>query len=214
MRLLLERAPRGGRGDDGELAPATLRLGPDARAVFEDWERECVARARELHAGEASATLVSWTSKLAGQTARLAALLFVLDHWTRDEPEPRLGTLIDADAMSAAVRLARDYFAPHAAAVFGAAAESSASRADVDVARRILGAIERRLESGDLSAGGELTTRDVHRWIGRGGERSFVYERGLTVLAELGWIELLEAGRPGRGTTSSRWRIHPSIGRK
>ena len=160
-RALFEDVPLLALDEEGRPQPLTLRFDP----VAEQRLRALRGRARrERHAlgtsdeAEDEAAYLGWLSKLAGQTARLAACLHAAAHWTSGV------TTNDDDRAPArssdAVELAR-YFHAHALAVFGlmGAASRAAARAR-DPALAARRAADAELET--------LTVRDVHRSRGKG----------------------------------------------
>jgi hypothetical protein len=118
IRALYEDVPELPLDEDGRPEPVTLRFDSHAEAVFEPYEQEIALERRELGAsadGEDEAAYLGWISKLAGQTARLAACLHVAARWTDGVT---ISTTIDRTAVAGAVELAR-YFHAHAQVAFG-----------------------------------------------------------------------------------------------
>jgi hypothetical protein len=182
--------------------PLTLTLSPEAEQVFERYEFELASRRRELglsdRADEEGAYL-GWISKLAGQTARLAAVLHAAKHWTDGST---MNTAIHRRTVEAAIELSR-YFHDNALAVFGLMGELPNQR----LARVILGWLANR-QPDELA---ELTVRDVHRSRSRGITAEQV-QAALRLLEAHGHVRLQKA-RPGGqgGRPSVRVEINPSL---
>lgn len=86
----------------------TLTLAPDAANFFQQWQAEIEAMLAEFGPLEA---IRDWGAKLAGATARLAAVLHCVQH-----PDDAMDLRIDADTIRAAIEIAR-YLIPHATSV-------------------------------------------------------------------------------------------------
>src|SRR5262249_40028840 len=143
---------------------------------------------------------LGWLSKLAGQTARLAAVLHAVDHWTDGTGAAQL--VIDEPTVARAVELAR-YYRTHALAVFGLMGELPEQRR----ARTILGWLRSR--SADELA--TLTVRDVHR-SRRTGTTGVQVQTALRLLGAHGYIRVEKQPRVGRGgRATERVHVHPEI---
>jgi replicative DNA helicase len=182
--------------------PVTLTLDPAAERIFELYEFELASRRRDLGVSdraEEEGAYLGWLSKLAGQTARLAAVLHAAKHWTDGTT---LNTTIGRRTVDSAVALAR-YFDDNALAVFGLMGEMPNQR----LARAILGWLSNR-PANELAG---LTVRDVHRSRGHGVTAEQVHA-ALRLLETHGFVRLqsrspaTQGGRP-----STHVRVNPSI---
>jgi hypothetical protein len=102
---------RGAADEKGRPAPHWLEFSPAADRLLADFERWLEPR---LKLGEELSHLAGWANKLAGAVARLAAVL----HMAGSAGGSWDATVSEA-AVSAAIRLGRDYLLPHALAAFG-----------------------------------------------------------------------------------------------
>jgi Protein of unknown function (DUF3987)/Bifunctional DNA primase/polymerase, N-terminal/Primase C terminal 1 (PriCT-1) len=188
---------------DRQPQPLRLTLDPAARALFEAFERETNAERRQLaEAGDEleGDVYLDWISKLAGQTARLAALLHVAEHWTHGSSARHA---IGADTVRSAVELG-NYYREHARAAFGLMEELPERRS----ARTILRWLATRTE-GELAT---LTVRDVHRSRGKGTEAADV-RKALRVLEEHGYLRVSQSRVHGgrRGPAPEAVLLHPAF---
>jgi hypothetical protein len=189
--------------EDEHPRPTLLTFADDARATFERFEGELNRERRELGGGDVDGdnVFLGWVSKLAGQTARLAAVLHVADNWTAGDGASAL--VIDEPTVARAVELAR-YYRVHALAVFGLMGELPEQRR----ARAILGWLRTR-PAAELAA---LTVRDVHRTRGKGTTAAQV-QTALRLLEQHGYVRLDKRPRVGSGgRASERIHVHPEIG--
>jgi hypothetical protein len=185
--------------EDGHPHPQTLTFSPPARDRFEHFEAELNRERRELGDEDlgGESIYLGWLSKLAGQTARLAAVLHVAAKWTGGFGATALE--IDEATVDRAIELAR-YFRSHALGVFGLMGELPMQA----LAARIL----RWLAETELEP---LTLRDVHRSRGKGTTAADV-RVALRLLEEHGYVRLQEPPRAGSaGRASERVRLHPAI---
>ncbi len=103
------------REDDGSPKPQELRLGDDAAAAFLAFEEELEPR---LSPAGDLAHVADWAAKLAGAVARWAGILHVAERAEVGDEAP-WDAPIEAHTMEAAIRIAREFLAPHALAAFG-----------------------------------------------------------------------------------------------
>jgi replicative DNA helicase len=118
IRALLEDVPLLTLDDDGKPRPVTLRFDSAAERSFERYEAEVAVERRDLGTSdqaEDEIAYLGWLSKLAGQTARLAACLHAATHWTTGVTT---NTTLGVESVEHAIELAR-YFHAHARAAFG-----------------------------------------------------------------------------------------------
>jgi replicative DNA helicase len=188
--------------EDGKPQPVTLRLAEDAEPVFERYEDELGRERRELGTSdeaEDEAAYLGWLSKLAGQTARLAACLHVAVHWTSGACT---NVVIGRREVEDAITLAR-YFHVNARAVFGLMGELPEQRRASSILRWL------RDRDGDELA--RLTVRDIHRTRGKR-TRAGDLRPALAVLEQHGYVRLERRSRPGPGRPpSERVHVHPEI---
>jgi uncharacterized protein DUF3987 len=186
---LYEDVPELQLDEDGRPQPVTLRFDPNAEAVFERYEQEIALERRELGAsteGEDEAAYLGWISKLAGQTARLAACLHAAERWTDGSV---ISTMIGSRAATGAVELGR-YFHVHAQVAFRLMGELPEQRQ----AQTILSWLATR--TGDELF--VLTVRDVHRARGKGTTAEQV-RAALKLLEAHGYVRVERvSGRRGR----------------
>lgn len=202
MRALFDDVPMLAIDEEGRPQPLTLRFSPVAESLFEVYEAEL---GRERFAlgtsdeAEDDAAYLGWLSKLAGQTARLAACLHVAEHWTTGAT---VNVTIAAEHVEAAIALAR-YFHAHARVVFGLMGELPEQRR----ALVILGWL--RARSDDELA--QLTVRDIHRTRGKGTSADEV-RTALALLEQHGYVRLERRPRAGSaGRATERVHVHPEI---
>ena len=117
--------------------PIELKLAPETGSALNDFLEKLEPR---LGPDGDLARLAGWANKLAGQAVRLAALLHCAEH--ADATAQLASTAISAQTMKGAIKLARDYFLPHAQAAFGQMTTDPA----VAAARRILGVLDRHTD--------------------------------------------------------------------
>jgi hypothetical protein len=188
--------------EDDHPRPITLTFDQGARERFERFEREINTERRELSADDvdSEAVYLGWLSKLAGQTARLAAVLHCAANWTGG-----FGTnaiVIDRPTVDGAIVLAR-YYRLHARAVFGLLGELPMQALAVRILRWISRQPEKALRS--------LTVRDIHRSRGRGTTAAEV-RVALKLLEDHGYVrvEQLTPGRRG-GRPSEQVIVNPRL---
>jgi replicative DNA helicase len=187
--------------EDGHPRPTRLGFALDARARFERWERALTGELRKLSTIEEDAGLyLGWLSKLAGQTARLAAVLHAAEHWSAGS-----GTAshtIDASTVESAITLAR-YYRRHARAAFGLMQQPPEHRRAVTILRWLASRTSEQVAS--------LTVRDVHRARTKGTTAEET-RAALRVLEEHGYL-VLERVVPGEqgGRPTELVRVHPSL---
>jgi Protein of unknown function (DUF3987)/Bifunctional DNA primase/polymerase, N-terminal/Primase C terminal 1 (PriCT-1) len=187
--------------EDEHPRPTLLTFDDDARALFERFEAELNRERRELGGDDVDGDSVylGWLSKLAGQTARLGAVLHAADHWTAGAGTAAV--VIDEATVARAVELAR-YYRAHALAVFGLMGELPEQRRAQAILRWLQTRSPEELEA--------LTVRDVHRTRGKGTTAAQV-QTALRLLEQHGYvrIERVESGK--RGRPAERVHVHPEI---
>ena len=201
VRNVYNDTPQLETDEDDQPRPTLLTFADDARATFERFEAELNRERRELGGEDADGDSVylGWLSKLAGQTARLAAVLHAADHWTAGTGTAAV--VIDEPTVARAVTLAR-YYCVHALAVFGLMGELPEQRRAQGILRWLRAHPAPELET--------LTVRDVHRSRGKG-TTAVQVQTALRLLEQHGYVrvEREQAGRRGRPT--ERIHVHPEL---
>jgi len=187
--------------DDDHPRPTFLTFAVDARGTFERFEAELNRERRELGGDDldGDSVYLGWLSKLAGQTARLAAVLHAADHWSAGTGAAAV--VIDESTVERAIALAR-YYRTHALAVFGLIGELPEQRR----AQSILGWLRTRSPE-ELEV---LTIRDVQRSRGTGTKVENV-RVALRLLEEHGYVRLERPMAGKRGRPPERVLVHPEI---
>jgi hypothetical protein len=98
----------GGQGKDGEFAPRSVSLSPEATETFQQFLQFMHAGKHSLDGRERE-----WWSKMPAHVLRLGGTLAYLDWAMSGGEEPNV---IDEGFIRSAVRLVRDYFWPHSRA--------------------------------------------------------------------------------------------------
>jgi replicative DNA helicase len=203
VRNLFEDVPLLAVDEEERPQPVTLRLDPAAEIMFERFEEELALERRALGTSdeaEDQAAYLGWISKLAGQTARLAACLHAAEQWSSGSTS---NTTIESGSVTAAIELAR-YFREHALVVFGLMGELPEQRR----AQTILGWLRER-SSEELEL---LTVRDVHRSRGKGTTAAQV-KTAIGLLEQHGYVRVERArvGGAKRGPMPERLHVHPGF---
>ena len=170
----------------------TLTLSPDAAQEFHDWQASIEAMLAE--GGELEA-IRDWGGKLAGETARLAAILHCVQHCRH-----AVSSSIDAATVRAAIEIGR-YLIPHAQAVLC----DLAGDGPLDDARYILRWILRHARQ-------DFTKRDVHQHGKRRFPTANDIDPALKELSRRGYVrathqELTGPGRP----PSPAYEVNPAV---
>ena len=188
---------------DEDEHPRPLRLGfaAEAREQFEEWERKLQGELRGLSTDEEGSGLyLGWLSKLAGQTARLAAVLHAATYWTKGAGAA--SQTIDGPTGRGAIKLAR-YYRRHAWGAFGLMGELPDQRRAVTILRWLRARTVEEL--------GGLTVRDVHRTRTKGTTAEQV-RAALALLERHGYVRLERLGSSEKGGRPSEVvHIHPSL---
>jgi hypothetical protein len=188
--------------EDEHPRPTLLTFTNDARCTFERFEAELNRERRELGGDDVDGDSVylGWLSKLAGQTARLVAILHVADHWTDGTGAALL--VVDEPTVARAVKLGR-YYRVHALAVFGLMGELPEQRRAVAILRWL-----RSRSAGEFAT---LTVRVVHRSRGTGTTGAQV-QMALRLLEAHGYVRIEKLQRVGRGgRAAERVHVHPEL---
>lgn len=175
--------------------PRLLTLAPEAAKRFRPWR--CEVEAMLADDGRL-ASMRDWGGKLAGLTARLAAVIHLAQF--ADCPDPVV-VPIGIESIEAAIVLAR-WAIPHAESVIGLMAAGDGSLDDAGYVLRWLR--ERALP--------EVSRRDVYRF----GKARFTAEplrldRALGLLIDRGWLRSADDRPAGPGRPSVRFLVHPSL---
>ena len=174
----------------GEPAPRNLGLDPAGLALFDEFRREAMERARSSRGLAAG-----WHGKNPGRGLRLALVYELLAWVGADGAEPRTVT---ADAMARAA----GYLDYAAAMLERVTAGLAIGRAEADAA-----AIARHILATGTDSLNErvLYQRPAWAWL-RGRERRI---EALRVLADAGWIRAAAPGGPGR--PRGDWEVSPRL---
>jgi hypothetical protein len=181
----------------GQVARHTLQCVPDAAARFQEF-RDAIEIQRREGGRLAKRSMRIWAAKLAGNTARLAGLLHLLDGCACDAP-------LGLEWIERAVCLAETYLIPHAEAAFSV----MNAKSEVESARRLLSWIRDRKAA-------TFHAREAHRALNRDGRRSEVLDPALEVLLSHGYLRAVDnqdaqrTFRPTRRPTEL-YRSHPSL---
>ena len=176
--------------------PMLLRVDAEALAVLNDFRRQIEPR---LRPDEDLANLGGWIAKLAGHTARIAALL----HLVHLPPEQWSTEGIGSSTMRGAVQLAW-YFIHHALAAFDVMGADDTLR----TAQRVLAWAERkgRPQFSHRDAFDALRNSDLRKTTD--------LDAPLALLVNFGWLSPLPAPPPGpQGgrRPSPSYAVHPSV---
>jgi hypothetical protein len=174
--------------------PLVLAFEEEALKAFDRFQGRLydeVRRAEGLQAG--------WLGRGRGTIPRLAAALALLA-WS-DRPGARLPRVIGRDQLQAAIRLWRDYFQPHARAVFDRGAPSTQDRQT----RRVIHWLQMRKAS-------EVSREDVRRSalcqsVAAAAADQVIFRlEGAGILRALREEPFSRSGRPAR-----RWQVNPAL---
>ncbi|MFF1681583.1 YfjI family protein [Streptomyces sp. NPDC058256] len=179
----------------GWTDPALIQLSPEADAALISYQKrvEPQLKARGGKLGHIS----NWAGKLAGATARMAALLHLAEHLGEGYAHP-----VPVATMRAAIELG-EYYTAHALAVFdvmGADPVLSRARAALDVLRD--------------NAGEDVSRRDVFTALSRSEVPTVAdLEPALALLEDHGFLRTYQPERTGkRGRPPApRLQVHPGI---
>jgi replicative DNA helicase len=188
--------------EDEHPRPLVLTFDPVAREMFERFELELNEERRRLGGDDldGESVYLGWLSKLAGQTARLAAVLHAAAHWTGGYGASLVK--IDETTAQRAIALAH-YYRAHALSVFGLMGELPGQGLAASILRWLAARDPAELEA--------LTVRDVHRSRSKGTSATRV-RVALGLLEDHGYVRI-ERERSGRqgGRPSERVRVNPAV---
>jgi hypothetical protein len=183
---------------EGKLITRDVRLTSDAVTVFEQF-RQLVHQKKDRLDGRER----EWWVKTPAHVLRLAGTLAYLD-WARETvgttmPEPGR---IETRFVTAAVRLATEYFWPHARA-----------------ALRQIGLTERHTKARKVlrwlrverSPGSELSLKDIRRDALGQSLDAEATTKLIETLVQAGWLRRVPIEKDGRGRTPHRWSINPLL---
>jgi hypothetical protein len=180
----------GGQGKDGEFAPKSISLSPEATETFQQFLQFVHAGKHSLDGRERE-----WWSKMPAHVLRLAGTLAYLDWAMSGGEEPKL---IEDRFIESAVRLVRDYFWPH----------SRAALRQIGLSERH--ANERRiLRWMAANKRDEVSLKDIRR---DALAQSLDAEQTLYLMGTLvkaGWLRPTTIQTPGRPLY--RWQVNPLL---
>lgn len=175
-----------------DKSEAILTLDKHAGDVFTEWRREIE---RDLRDGGAMELMRDWGGKLAGASARIAAILHCIELEKAKE--------INEATISAAITIAR-YLIPHAEAVLNLMQASDNARADD--AQYLLRWIKKEQHK-------HFSKRDAHRYGQKRFPKSDDLNPALEELARRGYIRQTadtDTDRSGR-KPSPRYEVNPAV---
>lgn len=189
-------------GVNGKLEPTLLEFTRDADGILQDFERWLEPQLGPE--GELS-QLAGWANKLAGAAVRIAGIIHIAEAIGLERPWE---FPVQAGTVGRAVRLARDYFLPHAKAAFGIMGADSR----IDTALRVAKWFREQLEYVEYveSAPPTFSRRDIHQ----GNRRLFStveeLDPTLKLLHAQGYIRPVPgSGKPGRGRRGPVFEVNP-----
>jgi hypothetical protein len=176
--------------------PAVIQLTPEAGKALIAYQRRVEPQLKER--GGKLGHISNWAGKLAGATARMAALLHLAQHLDQGHTQP-----VTEATMNAAIELG-DYYTAHALAVFDAmGADPTIGRA-----RAVLDALR------DNGWWDDVSRRDLFTVLSRTEVPTIAdLEPALTLLEDHGYLRSYQPDRTGkRGRPASpRLHIHPRL---
>jgi replicative DNA helicase len=200
IKNLYDDVPELGFDDEGHPKPISLSFAADAQSVFESWEKRLSDECRNLSVNEGASVYLGWLSKLAGQTARLAAVLHAAEYWSGGAGTP--ASTIDIRTVDSAIQLAI-YYRAHARIAFALIGRPAEQRLALTI-------LDWLRERGSAEREG-LTLREIHRTRTKGTAAAEV-RAALRLLEEHGFVHVerqqtsQEGGRP-----SEHVYVHPSL---
>ena len=184
------------RDGDGEFIPIQLRFNDEAQAEFDNF-REWLEG--ELGPYGSLAGMTDWAGKLAGAVARISAIFWLVEH----EGEVTSCLKIDKMTVEHAIYMAKEFFIPHAQAVY----RTLNLAPDIQGAMKIL----RYIRDKEIT---EFSAREAFNMLHKSEILSNMEKMNLALsaLLENGYIRLLKnpttgtkAGRPG----SPKYEVNP-----
>jgi hypothetical protein len=178
----------------GEQKPDRLPLSPEAAETFEAFRQFLHTKKQALDGRERE-----WWAKGGSQVLRLALTLTFLA-WSWTSPQEGKPTEVEVGSVTAAVRLWRDYFWPHAKA---ALRQVGLSEKHAN-ARRVLRWIRSARKPGEL-----LSLKDVRRDALSQSIDAEQTERLLEDLERAGWLR--RETTPTAGRARHRWQVNDQL---
>src|SRR5215467_3068676 len=184
----------GGQGQDGAFKPSIVPLSAAARETFELFRQHVDQQKRGLDGRERD-----WLAKGPAHALRLAGTVAYLN-WAMSPILMSEPTEIEPEFMSAAVRLVRDYFWPHARA---ALRQIGLSERHAN-ARRVL----RWIKAHDKL---EISIKDVRRdalahYLDK--EQTIALLKGLE---QASWVREVTSKTRSKGKPARRWAVNPAL---
>lgn len=180
---------------EGSNGPRLLTLAPETAERFRSWQRDIE---RWLGEDGRLEPMRDWGGKLAGQTARLAAVLHLSRYAASPDP---VAVPICPESIEAAIELAR-WAIPHAVAAIALLAAGDGSLDDAAYILRWL----------RIRSAAEVTRRDIyHHGRARFNSDPLRLDRALAALVDRGWVRAVDERPAGPGRPSERYWVHPVV---
>lgn len=172
--------------------PATLVLHPNAKEMFLDWQEEVE---RMLGEDGQLESITDWGGKLCGFTARVAAVLHLI------QVRVDLSKPVTCKSIESAIAISR-WAIPHARAAFGLLGADDGAMED---AERVLKWLK--------SQNAIQTSRNIvhQQFRSRFDNEPERLRRVLDLLIDRGWLRPLESSSKGPGRPSEPYECHPWI---
>lgn len=176
----------------GPNNPITLELRPDAKEMFDDWHEGVERMQREDGQLE---SIKDWASKLCGFTARVAAVLHLVQVGV-DLSKP-----VTCKSIESAIAISR-WAIPHARAAFGLLGADHGAMED---AERVLKWLKSQKA---IQTSKNIVHQQFRSKFDNEPER---LRRALDLLIDRGWLRPLESSSKAPGRPSERFECHPWI---
>lgn len=168
--------------DEGGLAAHVMELTEEARDLLLKFREELEPR---LGRGGDLSHVSDWAGKLAGATARIAAILHLSTLTGHAEP---WRTPVTIESMQSALSISRSFLIPHGVAAFSMIGGGPTT----DLAEEIVAWLRRHKTQ-------RFTKRDLHRSLRRQVTDAKEWDPALLLLVEHGWIRDMERDSGPRG---------------
>lgn len=176
---------------EGKEQRDLIKLSDEAREIWQQCWQDVESKMGENALFEHCR---DWAGKLPGAVARIAALFHIARYG-----QDYMTSTVSADDMKAAVRTG-EALASHALAVYGLMAADP----DTEAAKVLIKWIKRH----GLQ---QFSTRDAHQQHKSRFPRVAELEQPLQILAERGYIRLIQTDQQGPGRPSKAYQVNPAI---